>query len=388
MKQLAVSLLSIVMVITFAETLTGCTNFFRSGEDVGAEITSQGFMSSKVDLNLHPMNKNICDPLGGQNTTQVMTQGVQGTLFYRTSSMPIFNKVQDYIDLAQKSDKTLFFADMNVPTRLFSEGFSTQTTGVLMDDSGNKLIEYFGIKFETNLQLTETDQDGDYELALLSDDGTRLQFQDPVDNTWKEIINNDGDHPTRMGCATRTIHMDHRTNLPIQTIYYQGPRYHIANILMWRKASVAGQDPACGTSGNTYFFDPDNNSVPLKPYNDLLARGWAPVAPGNFWLNNTASYNPCVQGTPPVISNFNISESFGTDVILSWTTNIPASTQVRLVNQTTGEETLTASDNMLGTDHQVHLSGLKHGDTYNAQAVSISQDLGNAISSPLTFTIQ
>lgn len=383
MKRLALSLVSIVAVLAFAEILTGCTSPFQTGENIDAEASSPAVGMSKVDLNIHPMNKTVCDPFNNNNT-QVMTQGVQGTLYYRTSGMPRMYKVQDYIDFTKKSDKTLFFTDMNVPTRRFTEGFSTQTTGVLVDDTKNKLIEYFGIKFESTLQLGENDEEGDYELALLSDDGTRLKIKDPATDSWREIINNDGDHPTRMGCASEVIRMTRRTQIPIEAIYYQGPREHIANVLMWRKSSTAGKDSLCGANGNNYFFNPDKGSIPLKPYNDLLARGWKPVAPQNLWLNNT--YNPCTQGTKPVISNFRASEVLLTDVYLSWSTDIPASTQVRLINQATGEEILTAADNMLRTNHEVHVSGLKPGTTYSAQAVSISQDLGNTLSNEIIFT--
>jgi hypothetical protein len=383
LKRLALSPVPVLTALAFAAALTGCTSSFQTPENIQAEVSSEPLMMSKVDLNLHPLNKTVCDPFNGNNT-QVMSQGVQGTLFYRTTGMPRMYKVEDYINFTKKSDKTLFFTEMNVPTRIFSEGFSTQTTGVLADDTGAKLIEYFGIKFESTLQLSENDQEGDYELALLSDDGTRLKIKDPATDSWREIINNDGDHPTRMGCTSEMIHMTRRTQIPIEAIYYQGPRQHIANILMWRKSTTAGKDTLCGATGNNYFFNPDQASVPLKPYTDLLARGWKPVAAENFWLNNT--YNPCTQGTIPVISSFRTTEVLLTDVYLVWNTDVPASTQVRLINQATGEEILTAADNMLRTTHNVHVSGLKPNTTYTAQAVSISQDLGNNISAELTFT--
>lgn len=376
MKQLA---LSIALL-----SLTACGDLFQTeSEDIRAEASSAALMVSKVDLNRYPLNKTVCDPFN-DNSTQVMTNGVLGTLYYRTSSMPRMYKVEDYINFTRKSDKTLFFADMNVPTRPFSEGFKTQTTGVLEDDTKNKLIEYFGIKFESTLQLGENDEEGDYELALLSDDGTRLKIKDPRTDTWREIIENDGDHPTKMGCAKETIRMTRRTQIPIEAIYYQGPRYHISNILMWRKSSTAGKDSACGQEGNNHFFNPDKNSEPLKPYKDLLARGWKPVGAENFWLNNT--FNPCAQGTKPVITGFRATEVALTDVFLSWTTDIPASTQVRLINQATGEEILTAADNFLRTDHVVRVSGLKPNTTYSAQSVSISQDLGHSLSAVILFT--
>jgi hypothetical protein len=366
----------------------GCSNgTFETPQDIVANITSSGVFSSKVDLNLHPMNKTVCDPFAGGNQTQVMTQGIQGSLFYKISGMADFTNVIDATTIAKKSDKTLFFTDINVPTRMFSEGFSTQTTGVLSDDDGTKLIENFGIKFESNIQLADTDEEGTYEIATLSDDGTRLKIKDPADDTWKEIINNDGQHPTRMGCATRTVQMTRRTSIPVELIYYQGPRLHISNVMMWRKSADAGKDASCGQSGNEYFFDPNHGSVALKPFNDLLARGWKVMAPANFWLNGSGNYNPCVAGTAPVITNFALGEVTLTDAFIHWTTDIPSSTQIRFVNVATGVETLTLADNMLGTDHQVHISGLDSGMTYTAQAVSISQDLGKTISDQITFTM-
>jgi hypothetical protein len=373
----------LTLLIAQALFLTACGNSLFEQGSIQTEVTSQALGHAKVDLNLHPMNKTVCDPFN-DNTTQVMEQGVQGTLFYKTPGSPLLSSALDYVTKATKSDKTLFFADINVPTRLFSEGFSTQTTGVLMDGSQNKLVENFGIKFETMLQLAEGDEEGDYELALLADDGARLKYKDPVDDTWKEVINNDGDHPTRMGCASNILSFNRRSQIPIEVVYYQGPRYHIANVLMWRKATVAGKDTSCGQTGNSLFFDPNHGSTPMKAYEDLLARAWKPISAQNFWLNGT--YNPCTQGTKPVITNFAVTEIGIKDVFLAWQTDVPSSSQVRLINNDTGEEILTTADNLLRTDHAVHVTGLRSETTYRAQAVSISQDLGNTLSQEIVFT--
>src|SRR5690606_35966359 len=123
-------------------------------------------------------------------------------------------------------------------------------------DTNKKLIEYFGVKFESTLQLSDDDEEGDYELALLSDDGARLKIKDPATDSWREIINNDNNHETRMGCSSEVIRMTRRTQIPIEVVYFQGPRYHIANILMWRKSSVAGKDSSCGVYGNKHYFNP------------------------------------------------------------------------------------------------------------------------------------
>lgn len=215
----------------------------------------------------------------------------------------------------------------------------------------------------------------------MSDDGARLKYKDPRDDTWKELINNDGDHPTRLGCGTTVISMNRRTQIPLEIIYYQGPRFHIANILLWRKATEAGKDPLCGQSGNSLYFDADKQSAPQQAYKDLLARAWKPVTAENLWLDGT--YNPCVAGKKPVISQFQNVEISITSASFRWATNIPASTQIRLINVATGEEILTNTDNLLRTNHEVFVTGLRSGTTYRVQAVSISQDLGNTLSDEL-----
>ena len=220
-----------------------------------------------------------------------------------------------------------------------------------------------------------------------------MKIKNP-DETWSVNINNDGDHPTRMGCATNLVNMTRRTKLEVDLTYYQGPRYHISNILLWRlvpNGSLAGQDSECGKAGNNYFFDPNQSSAPLAPYNGLLARGWKVLEPTNFWvvgsdLNASTNYNPCTQGINPVISAFAVQEVTLTDAFVSWTTDIPATAQVMITDTSTGAATLTVSDNILRTQHQLRVSGLKNQTTYQVKAVSISDTLGKALSETLTFT--
>jgi hypothetical protein len=356
-------------------------------ESVSQTTYGEAIKYSKVDVNANPLDKTVCDPFGGNNSNS-LEQGIKASLHYRIDSMPRMYKSEDYVTFAKKSDQKLFFADLNVPTRMFTEGFATQTNDVLKDDSNNKLIEYFGVKFETILKLSDTDEEGDYELALLSDDGTTLKVVGGTvaAPTYKTIIANDGDHPTQMGCASELIHMSKDSAVPLQLTYYQGPRYHIANVLMWRKAAAAGKDALCGKQGNEYFFNPNAGSAELKPYKDLLARGWKVVAKENFFIPKSEAYNPCVEGTKPVITDFKTVEILNTGVFLRWTTDIPATSQVKLINKTTGEVILTQADNGLRLDHRVQVMDLQPGTTYSTQAVSISEDLGNSMSDPMEFT--
>jgi hypothetical protein len=72
----------------------------------------------------------------------------------------------------------------------------------------------------------------------------------------------------------------------------------------------------------------------------------------------------------------------------SWTTDIASTSQIKLVNKATGEVILTDSDNALRTSHSVMVQGLQPETTYQAQAVSISDDLGKALSAVIEFTTQ
>ncbi|MNK07431.1 hypothetical protein D3C87_253450 [compost metagenome] len=372
---------------TLALTLAACEMKTVEPEQVSQETYGEPLKYSKVNVNLHPLNKTVCDPFGGEPST-TLEQGVKASLHYSIPGMPRLYSSEDYVTFAKKSDQSLFFADLNVPTRMFTEGFATQTNDVLKDDNGSKLIEYFGIKFETTLKLAEGDEEGAYELALLSDDGTRLKIKSGTgDNTTlKTLINNDGDHETRFGCASEVLNLTKDSAIPIEVTYYQGPRYHIANTLLWRKATAAGKDSACGRQGNEYFFDPNKASEPKQPYKDLLSRGWKVVAKENFFIPKSEGYNPCVGGTAPVITEFRLIEANTTGAYFRWVTDIPSTSQLKLVNKQTGEVILTQSDNALRTTHVVQVSNLQPDTTYTVQAASVSEDLGNALSLVIEIT--
>ncbi len=373
--------------------LTGCgiRTSEPKAEVIHQENLSSGFSSLAVNVNQYPSNKIICDPLSGGNTTQTnYEKGIVASLYYLTTGMPIMKKSTDYAQFAHKSDQNIFLSDMNVPTRMFTEGFATSTGTFLKNDQEQKLIEYFGLKMNTNLVLSAADTAGNYELALLSDDGTTLKLKSGTDEIADEVlIDNDGDHPTKMGCSSRVVRMRHNVMLPIEVTYYQGPRYHISNVLIWRKATTAGQDSLCNQLGNDKFFNPNKNSEPQQAFRDLEARGWKVLTPDNFMVSRTTNqYNPCVKGSDPIITELAMGEVILTDASLSWKTDILATSHVQLTNMTTGEVTITQSDNVLRTTHDLKLSGLQSGTTYKAQAVSVSEDLGRTTSTELTFTTQ
>ena len=242
--------------------------------------------------------------------------------------------------------------------------------------------------------LGPNDTEGTYEFATLADDGVKMGI---VKNGQprSDFIDSDGDHPTQMGCSSKSFPFTKTTRLPVELLYYQGPRYHIALVVMWRKlapGAVQTKDTLCNQLGNNFFFDPDHNSTPQQPYKDLLSRGWKPLAKENFSIpgsddTNTTqvAFNPCYQGTLPVITNVAMGEILFNDAFVFWNTDIPATTQVILIEVATGATTVTDVDGVLSLDHQLHLTGLKANTQYQLQAISVSAAMGRAISSPIQF---
>ncbi len=363
----------------FALFFTACSDGMLEGqEESNSNATAQDANMHPYDVNKHALNKVVCDPMGGGSNGGSQS-GLKAELFYLDSSQPDYNRVGDYFQHGTKSTQELFFTDLYVPTRMFDTGFPSQTGEMIKDDQNNELIEYFALKFRSVLKLNPTDLEGDYELALLSDDGTIMRFTD-IDGEQQVVVNNDGDHPTKMGCG-EVVHFDHDTTVDVEIDYYQGPRHHISLIPLWRKVDANTRaEKECGKLGNHRFFDPNNNSKEKQTYLDMLLRGWQPIHASNWHLPIQEIYNPCVEGTNPRISDFSVQDIGEGVAIVTWTTDIPATSQV-LVKRADGSEFVTTSDNVLRTSHRVVIdSEIDFGETYIFQGISISADMGKTLS--------
>lgn len=375
----------------------------NSSESIKAEIIDpskqENIEKSAYNNNAYPLNKLVCDPFD-PDPVPSPKHGIKSSLWFRGFNQPTYQSVMSYISNYKQSEQTLFFNAINVPTRMFSDGFPLESGDLVRDDLGVKLIEYFAMKFESQIILGENDSEGLYELAMLSDDGTILKIKDPENiiadppSGWETHINNDGDTPTRMKCSLRLVDMKKGKKIAMELLYYQGPRYHISNMLIWRKASQAGQDAYCNKSGNEYFFNPNNNSAPVK-WLDLAARGWKVLASENYLLPESGSsspeggevnYNACYNGTVPKILNFQVVAQLSNEISFSWKTNIKSISQMMITNLDTGERTITETDNVLRTTHQIMITGLKNNTNYRFQVVAISEDLGRAISPAIDLT--
>ena len=236
----------------------------------------------------------VCDPFDpSQNGNPI--NGIKGELYYLRNDQPRYTAVQDYIDRGMRARVDIFLKSINVPTRMFDAGFVTDYGFSLKDDNDLLLIEWFGLDLRSKIKLKSTDSEGLYQFAVLSDDGSLFDLM-TEGGAMKTIVANDGVHPTRLACATEVVSIDRKSRIPMRFRYYQGPRFHIAAVVLWRKISGEGgipKEPLCGQLGNELFFDPTVvPSTPKNPYLDLLRRGWKPLEPENYELESGT--NPCV----------------------------------------------------------------------------------------------
>jgi hypothetical protein len=368
--------LKATIVLSSLSFLAACSSNFNS-QDLATE-SAESIPMHQYDVNKYQLNKVVCDPMGGPGT-QGATDGLIAQLFYLKQGQSHYQDVASYINLGTASTQKLFFSQINIPTRVFNTGFPKETGGIVQNDEGADLIEYFALRFKSVLKLAAGDLPGQYELALLADDGSIMKIIDE-DGVKRVVVDNDLDHPTRMGCGQK-LYFDSTSSYDVELDYYQGPRQHIALIPLWRRVTdTTTQEVECGKLGNERYFDYNNNSTPQKSYLDMLLRGWKPIAAANWHLPPMAIFNPCVEGTNPIISNFNVRNDGEGYAIVSWTTDIPATAQV-LIKDSLGNEIMTQSDNILRTNHSIFLDAeISFGQTYTFQGISISADLGKTLS--------
>lgn len=373
-------LLRCTLTILWLLTIVSCSNGQQTADAIANEQAVSVF-----DVNQYALNKLVCDPFDPDQPPQGFAAGLKAELYYLRADQPRYTSVSQYFEHGTKSTQHLFFTDMNVPTRLFNQGFPLQTGGVIQDDTGNKLYEYFALKVTSTLKLRDDQEEGVYELALLSDDGSIFKIQQ--NGVWKKVVENDGNHPTRLGCG-QTIEMRRGESHLIEFQYYQGPKHHISFIPLWRRVTEATvAETRCGHTGNNLYFDYNNNSKPQPAYLELLARGWEPIRSGNYELPIQVGFNPCAGFDSPKISNVRVEPLPGRALRVTWQTDMPATSQVLYTSTADSQETLTTSDNILRTQHEVTLNSIQQETTYTLQAVSISQNFGKAISAPIQIYI-
>ena len=265
----------LVAAFAFMSLSMGCSpaKFQMNGQEKG----DNGTLAAPI----------ICDPFDTANIIDPKS-GLSGSIYTIDAKQPRYKSSRDYLKYGTELNANLFLDRVYVPTRDFSTGFATSSS-TLQDATGATLVEYFGLKLKSTVKLSATDAEGDYQFALLSDDGSSM-YEVKANGDLERIVENEGDHSTGLGCAKTAVPFTKSSRLPVEISYYQGPRYSIAMVMLWRKVTKTGlADSACGTSGGDYF---DTSTGAQRPaFAALTKRGWKPLEAANFEL--TSGSNLC-----------------------------------------------------------------------------------------------
>lgn len=350
-----------LIVLLLLGPTSGCLILEGSG-------TESGTIADMVPLNPDAYS---CSPLDEGQTELPPSYGVYGQLYYLTPSQPRYTSVVDYFtNGTQVSDLELFLNQVYIPTRPFDRGFVTAAGTTITNEQGDTLYEYFAMNLRGRLARGSLPP-GRYQMALLSDDGSILSMD--TGSGMVQVVNNDGQHPTRMGCAMTAIELGDAP-IPYELLYNQGPRFHIALTWMIRPwpADENPNDVQCGLQGNAMYFDSTQDPpAPQPAYNNLLARGWMPLAPENYLLPLDKVKNPCAVQAP-VISNVVVSSILSTSVTLTWDTDIGSTSQVLYRPSAGSVFSATSEVNGNSVHHMVTVTGLLPNTNYNLKAVSKS----------------
>ena len=222
----------------------------------------------------------ICDPFGS-GTGGSPDNGLAATLTYIPADQASYNMTLDQF-LPGKSNvvqiaNTVFLSNLDKPTTYFNDGFQDDQGTYLKNSDGDNLIEYFALFIAGKIKLKSSDPEGEYEFAVLSDDGAILQFKQ--NGAWNKHIDNDNTHADKLGCTAQSVNLKHGDSLPLELGYFQAPRYYITLSLYWRNTHIGENEPFCGGA--------------ISNATDFAARGWKLLDDGNFFLPDNVTENPC-----------------------------------------------------------------------------------------------
>ena len=248
------------------------------------------------------VNNTVCDPFSTGSKSPgkgLIGEGIKYLTSSQSSIRP--QKFSDLWSTALGSKAVnLLFNDVNVQSTYFSAGFTLADGSKLKDSDGKTLTANFGFKLKSNLVLGNL-QPGYYQIAVIADDGAILKIQNGVKNSdgsrSELVVDNDGVHAMKMSCSSKLLHIDASSRFPLTFDFYQGPPYHLGLIILARPVPANNaQDPECGKSGSSYFFENKDAVTPVivkQPYKDLLNRGWKPIENANYELPSTAADSIC-----------------------------------------------------------------------------------------------
>ena len=222
------------------------------------------YIQTEKKLQITSLSNTVCDPLSGDVPGED-GKGLVGNirLLNNPDDRSIRDRLYNYLNPAMSYEVeglTLFMGKVDVPKRAFDLGFSSQDGGVL-SVNGEALTEYFNINLESTMRIDTDEAAGEYELAVISDDGSKLSIKAQDATEFQVYTYSPETHSPKMICSQTTtdipnyVTFNKGENLDIKMNYFQGPRVHIALQFIWRK-KVPGQRKSnfCNTGITTDNF--------------------------------------------------------------------------------------------------------------------------------------
>ena len=295
--------LALSMALSMA-LMTGCQNessFTELGSSTQKLIAGQPSVKPTPTPSPSPSPSIVvCDPFGGDSSRAAEKNGIKASLTYLPveigqASVSALTTASFSAGSPHVVSETtpLYLNQLNVRTTNFTSGFQDGNGDSLRDLDGHVLNEYFALHLESEIQVSAS-LAGDYQFGILSDDGSIMEIT-PAQGVQKSWIVNDHIHPNTLGCAADVVHLSAGKSLPIHIDYFQGPKWSIALVLLWRKNPTSLSDIACGSGqSDDYYFTASASGIPNPTghFVDLLSRGWEVVPAEVFFLPNQ-EINPC-----------------------------------------------------------------------------------------------
>jgi hypothetical protein len=194
----------------------------------------------------------VCDPFAQTDNGQTngLFNGLEGQIRLLNTDVAqtdLKNNLNTYLDLSKShpTGAVIYANSLDVAVRAFDQGFPFKSGDLVLDANGDALIEWFALSFKSKLKVPE---DGNYQFATLSDDGVQLY----VDG--KLIIDNPNVHAPTIDCSAhgQYVYLSKDQEVDVLINYFQGPKFHIALQLLWRKVDLSNvatlSYAACGKS--------------------------------------------------------------------------------------------------------------------------------------------
>lgn len=438
MKNSTLRISSIISLFVFLSLVIGCTSQSGSGTESGTTVHSD-------PNNLPQFNptRMVCDPFQ-TNSQQARDRGLVGNLVYLTNdqigSPNQFSTIDDYINFAVLAPVTIYLDRLYTPPRPFNLGFYTRSGDLVKTENGDTIYKNFGIRMTSQLQLAENENPGYYQLALIASTGGRIKTIDSS-GTEKIIVstekkhdsdnssfgyheNDEEDHDDKSNgsdeddddsedaeakvvCADEPIYLDHNTKIPAIVEYYQGKSQHISLIAMWRpwpgpdnssqsKDEDEDEDDNddhdknrkdfCHRSVKSLFkYSSTAPATPKDQYYEMLANNWKVLENENYKFPEQ-DLNPCLPTEEPLaITGFSITNITRNSVTLTWTTNIPATSQGESKVVSTGVVTTSNLDMALVQNHSITITGLAPNTLYAVRSLSTTTSGQSAFSDERAF---